>query len=128
MPHKLLELAGHWCLWYTITLTTEKFNMNTQQIYDYVSAMKHQAEAEDLVNQVFQQLNPDNTILGTSSPITKAYSKLVEQRTTAQQWLWIQWWINESNFGKEPLSFSINNEMLSIENMNFYLFWSTVNV
>jgi len=101
--------------------------MNTQQVYDYVQAMKHQAETEDIVNRAFQQLNPDNCILSTAKPVQTAYTKLVKQYLSVTQIGWLDWYMYETDFARCSMSFSINNEMLCIQHMSFYKFWEIVN-
>lgn len=100
--------------------------MNIKQIYDYVSAMKHQAETENLVNSAFRQLNPDNCILGTAQPIQSAYTKLVQQLLTPSQYDWLEWWMYETDFGQRSMEFSIDNEFLDASGMTFYKFWEIV--
>jgi hypothetical protein len=119
-------LVGLCYMCYNIILTQRK-PMNTQQIYDYVQAMKHQAETENLVNSAFQQLNSDNCILGTAQPVQTAYTKLVQQLITPEQWGWLEWWMYETDFGQRSMQFSIDNEFLDASGMTFYKFWEVVN-
>lgn len=100
--------------------------MNPQQIYDYVQAMKYQAETEDVVNAAFRQLNPDNTILGTAQPIQSAYTKLVRETLTPEQFSWLEWYMYETNFAQRSAQFSIDNVWMDIQYMSFFKFWEIV--
>jgi ABC-type uncharacterized transport system permease subunit len=101
--------------------------METQQIYDYVQAMKYQAECEDIVNVALQQLNPDNQVIGTARPLQAAYSKLVQELVTPQQWDWLDWWMWETDFGQRSAAFGVNNEMVDVQGMSFFKFWEIIN-
>jgi hypothetical protein len=101
--------------------------MKTQQIYDYVQAVKYQHETEQILDAALRQLNPDNQVIGTATPILNAYSKLVKESLTEAEWSWLEWWMYETDFAQRSAAFGINNEMVDVQNMSFFKFWETIN-
>jgi hypothetical protein len=102
--------------------------MDTQQVYDYVQAVKHQTELEALLHQAFKHLNPDNSIMGTSNPILSAYTKLVTQQLTPSQTDWLTWWMYETDFGNSSKQFTISeNDWINTRDLTFDKFWEMVN-
>lgn len=101
--------------------------MNPQQVYDYVNAVKYQALTEDIVNAAFKQLNPDNSILGTAEPIQSAYTKLISEMLTPEQFSWLEWYMYETCFAERSSKFCINNIWMDVQYMSFFKFWEIVN-
>lgn len=101
--------------------------MNPQQVYDYVNAVKYQALTEDIVNAAFKQLNPDNSILGTAQPIQSAYTKLISETLTPEQFNWLEWYMYETNFAERSQKFCVNNIWMDVQHMSFFKFWEIVN-
>lgn len=101
--------------------------MNTQQIYDYVQAVNYQMQTETLLHQAMRQLNPDNSIMGTSSPLLTAYTKLVQQSLTPTQFMWLEHWMYECDFGRTPTDFAINSDWINTYGMTFFKYWETIN-
>ena len=101
--------------------------MNTQQIYDYVQAVNCQMQTEALLHQAFKQLNPDNSIMGTSDPLLRAYTKLVQQLVTPQQFANLEHWMYECDFGRTPTDRAINSDWINTHDMTFFKYWEIVN-
>jgi hypothetical protein len=101
--------------------------MNTDKIYEYVTALNHQYQLESALNTAFQQLDSNNQIFGVCGPVTKAYTSLVESLLTPQQVYWLEYWIYECDFGRTGLKFSVNNEMYNTLDMTFFKYWEIVN-
>ena len=121
-----LALAGRSYLCYNCILTTGE-SVKTQQIYDYVQAVKYQSECEIIVDTALRTLNPDNCIMGTAQPLQNAYTKLVRELLTTTQFDWLMWYMYESDYGQRSMGFSINNEWFDVQGMSFFKFWEIVN-
>lgn len=101
--------------------------MKTQQIYDYVQAVKYQQQTEQILDTALRQLNPDNQVIGTADPILRAYSKLMQESLTQAQWDWLEWYMWETDFAQRSAAFGINNEMVDVQGMSFFKFWEMIN-
>jgi len=101
--------------------------MNTDKIYEYVTALKHQYHLELALNSAFQQLDENNEIFGVCGPVTKAYTNLVESLLTPQQVYWLDYWIYDLDFNSQARTITVNNQTYNTLDMTFFKYWEIVN-
>lgn len=101
--------------------------MNTQQVYEYVEAIKFQQQTEELLSATLQRLNSENYIAGTAGYTQKMYTQLVKQLLTEHQFEWLEWYMYDTDFGTESQTFLANNQVYNIKSISFVKFWEIVN-
>ncbi len=74
----------------------------------YIEAMKHQYQCEQAIDEAFRMFDSDNQLFSTASRQLKdSYASLVREIVGEEALGWIDWWMYETEFGKERLEFSI---------------------
>lgn len=94
--------------------------------YDFAQALKHQRAAEELVHRAFQTLGSDNQIFGLAEPVEGAYTELVHQLLAPELFDWLMWWMYETDYGTQPMEFTINSVTYDPTTMTLYKFLETV--
>lgn len=99
----------------------------THQIaYNYAMAHIKQNVAEDQVNSALRSLGSDNQIFSLCEPISSAYTNLVQQLLSPELFDWLLWWMYETDMGKRPMMFVIDNITYDPTSMTLYNFLSTI--
>lgn len=94
--------------------------------YDYVQACKTQAIRERALETAFQQLNPDNQIMGVSDDVLQSYRQLMLKVVGKELMDWIEYWQYEADYGLESRTFIINNVTYDTAGMTFFSFMEAV--
>ena len=94
--------------------------------YEYIQACQVQSCYEDQVSAAFQMLNADNQVFGLADPLHKAYMDLVIELLGEELFDWIQWWQYETDYGKDPKDFAVNNQEHTTDGMTLLKFLDIV--
>jgi hypothetical protein len=94
--------------------------------YNYAMALKHQREAEELVHKAFGSLGSENQIFALAEPIEAEYSNLVLELLEHPLHDWLMWWIYETEYGTQPMEFTINHQNYNPTQMTLYKFLEIV--
>lgn len=101
--------------------------MNKQKIAaDYANSLKSQSEAEDALNMALGALGSDNQIFSLAEPTINAYTALVQEILGLSLMDWLTWWMYETDYGTNPMTFIIDNVDYDPTQLSFDQFWKLV--
>jgi hypothetical protein len=101
--------------------------MNAQEIaYKYIQACQVQSNFEQKLDQALGLLCADNQLISVSDPIHKAYLELVQDILGEELFDWVQWWQYETDYGREPRDFTVNNQEYTTDGMTLLKFLELV--
>jgi hypothetical protein len=102
--------------------------MNKQKIaHTYAQATKLQGTATHQFNMSLCSLGSDNYVFSLAEPIESAYTALVEELLGPEPFEWLTWWIYETDYGTQNMTFEINGQDYDPTQLDFDQFWRLVN-
>ena len=102
--------------------------MNKQKIaHTYAQATKLQGTATDQFNIGLCSLGMDNYVFSLAEPIETAYTQLVEELLGPELFEWLNWWIYETDYGTQNMTFALNGQDYDPTQFDFDQFWRLVN-
>lgn len=94
--------------------------------YNYCMANLQQRAGEDMLNTALRSLGSDNYMFSLCEPLENAYTTLVAELLGTELFDWLMWWMYETDYGTNPMEFSINNISYDPTTMTLYRFLEIV--
>jgi len=88
--------------------------------YEYVSACRTQEIYEQNLAKALQMLCPDNYVMSLSDTLRKSYREVVEELLGTEAMDWIEYWQYECDYGKDSMSFQIDNKEYDTSTLTLY--------